>query len=622
MVLIILSFFINFSCKKIDILQPGTVDSIPSLQSNKVSQKIFNISLTKDEDIIAIRNRILKQEQQKSFIGKFVNYAGYPVWNKAIIKNGTETTQSKTVQRGGEKAKVIFIPLALDTQKRVNAILRVKIEGADTAFHVLYKWQYKKHGYKENKKFNNADKTALLFMGFENYVFGHRNFKIIDTLLLRNKNNTPTSEISITSFFKKQAPNQRIEEMYWVSICYTVWVRVQNNAKTTSSFSVPMHEIELCNDYLLGGGGDGGGSGSSGSGGGGGGGGSNNGDGWNAPPCSTPVAERVLIPQPCDESDPGWLPIPDHNRDANGYLYSRISELQTILQDFPQALEPCDSLNIMPMEAYGPMWQRVAQYTLPEYVKGRIDSIKSVAPNWVVDNFNLESLENASGPIVNCDYFPVRIKSMPSGMSPQDVMEFFRKNINTFFDPSFSIDFSPYKDGNFYDTAKFNAPFQSSIGSLIHIHYLVNKPSLFKNDGSVILSDYFISNTTGNAKSRFTFSTMETPLDFEHPVAGNRKFGIFKDPAGNGDFVFYTMGVDRTWDWLFTAGNKVLNGFKQADSLWSSMQQKMISFIKKNGGDATFYSQKEYKARPYWDQVEEYLKGNIDFPELKRRLGC
>lgn len=36
--------------------------------------------------------------------------------------------------------------------------------------------------------------------------------------------------------------------------------------------------------------------------------------------------------------------------------------------------------------------------------------------------------------------------------------------------------------------------------------------------------------------------------DFEHPVAGNRRFGIYSDPDRPGEFVFYTMGVDRIWD--------------------------------------------------------------------------
>ena len=120
---------------------------------------------------------------------------------------------------------------------------------------------------------------------------------------------------------------------------------------------------------------------------------------------------------------------------------------------------------------------------------------------------------------------------------------------------------------------------------------------------------------------------MQTPLDFEHPVAENRRFGIYSDPDHPGEFVFYTMGVDRIWDGTFSFGNWLkeqvtTDGFEDADILWSSMQEGMIQYIHDNGGAASFYSNHNSTARPKWGDVEEYLKGHIDFPELKRRFGC
>jgi len=48
----------------------------------------------------------------------------------------------------------------------------------------------------------------------------------------------------------------------------------------------------------------------------------------------------------------------------------------------------------------------------------------------------------------------------------------------------------------------------------------------------------------------------------------------------------------------------------------------MIQFIQSSGGAASFYSNHNSIARPHWTDVEDYLEGNIDFVELKRRLGC
>ena len=185
------------------------------------------------------------------------------------------------------------------------------------------------------------------------------------------------------------------------------------------------------------------------------------------------------------------------------------------------------------------------------------------------------------------------------------------------------MSFGPYWDygagaGLFIDTIKYLAPYEASVGSLWHL----DLGSLPGADGSVIESGYTRYNSGGYQTNYFTVSTMETPLDFEHPVAGNRRFGIYSDPDHPGEYVFYTMGVDRAWDWIFDGGNEPFGGFKRADSLWSSLQAGMIQFIQDHSGTASLYSSRNAIARPRWDDVEEYFKGNIDFPELKRRLGC
>jgi len=207
----------------------------------------------------------------------------------------------------------------------------------------------------------------------------------------------------------------------------------------------------------------------------------------------------------------------------------------------------------------------------------RIDSIRNVAPNWIVDNFYIQSLEDAYGGIVNCDFFPVRITQMPAGYTPESLLEYFRTRINSFIDPNLGMSFGPYWDfgigtGLFIDTAKYFAPYEASVGSLWHL-VLGWQPGL---DGSVIESGYTRYNSSGYQSNYFTVSTMETPLDFEHPVAGNRRFGIYSDPDHPGEFVFYTMGVDRIWDGGFNLGNNFKelitkeSGFDDADDLWSS----------------------------------------------------
>ena len=139
----------------------------------------------------------------------------------------------------------------------------------------------------------------------------------------------------------------------------------------------------------------------------------------------------------------------------------------------------------------------------------------------------------------------------------------------------------------------------ASVGSLWHL-------DLGPQDGSVVESGYEHVVDGGYQSHYFTVSTMETLTDFEHPVAGNRRWGIFADPDHPGEYCFYTMGVDRIWDDWFSIGdwlnhnlNGELTGFQKADQLWQSLQSKMANFVIDNGGHAEYYSDHSITARPY-----------------------
>lgn len=593
-------------------------------------------------EVNAIVRNIKRREAMKPFVSRFVTYAGYPDWEKSLILSPPSGTWESIVGRGadGHYRQTVIVPFSFENDTTLNAIMKVSLSPTDTSFQMLYRWQYNRHGYEKTDARNNADQTALFFMGYESYLFNHRQFRIKDSLLLRGKRSSDI--ITITSF--NITGN-------------TAAVLVQNSVEICFSTDCPEEPPKyyarqglrtavvpgVCLDcttykYWYENGQPSGGGGESPSGGGdgwgepptagsGGGGGNDSGGGdWTDIPCNPLSSLRVQSFGGNCDSPPAWEPADDiplvKERDVNGYLYSRISELQTILQEFPQALLPCDSLNIMPLERYGSMWQNVAQFKPSQNVLNRVDSIKNVAPQWwlKVDNFAIQSLEDAKGAIVNCDFFPVRITKMPTGYTPESLLEYFRRHINNFIDPGLNCSFGPYIDGPFNDVQKYIAPYEESVGTLWSLKLGGwNKPGI---DGSVIESGYSRYNSGGYQTHNFTFSTMTTPLDFNHPVSGNRRFGIYSDPDHPGEFVFYTMGVDRTSDWFFDVGNNMTKGFESADSLWTSLQNGMAKFINDNTGTASFYSKAQIIARPKWDEVKEYLKGNIDFLELKRRLGC
>jgi hypothetical protein len=339
----------------------------------------------------------------------------------------------------------------------------------------------------------------------------------------------------------------------------------------------------------------------------------NNGNGGtsNWPPYVTPG----------DPSVPFWSV---NDFDNNGFSYARINQLKQILANNPNVLLPCDSLNIMPFETYGSMHQRVGSFKVPQNILNSLDSVNSIlfGAN-ITPLFEVQSLDYGTSTYadVNCDYFPVRIKRLPTGYTPKSLVEYFRKNINSFINGTPDIDFSPYNHLGVDYTSWYNQPYQNSIGAVVNITDQMI-PVVLHVSAAVIVSDYYISGVVGNEKARFKFATITAPVNGTHPVSGNREFGIFADTSHPGEYAFYTMGVDRVTDILGTIASATNLGYERADKLWTRIQEQMAAFIIANGGEATFYTPKNIKARPKWDDVEQFLKGEIDFNELKRRLGC
>jgi hypothetical protein len=155
------------------------------------------------------------------------------------------------------------------------------------------------------------------------------------------------------------------------------------------------------------------------------------------------------------------------------------------------------------------------------------------------------------------------------------------------------------------------------------------------DNGSVVESNYFrhwsTTSITGIPDAdifRFMFSTIETPLDSEHPVAGNREMGIYRNMWLSDTvppvYTFYSSAADRTWDVLTSAGNFLSwdKGFKDADRNWRIMQQKVIDYVNNNGGEAHYYINREITTRPDYEQVEKYLRKEITYAQMRHEMGC
>ena len=93
------------------------------------------------------------------------------------------------------------------------------------------------------------------------------------------------------------------------------------------------------------------------------------------------------------------------------------------------------------------------------------------------------------------------------------------------------------------------------------------------DDGSVV--------SAKSTSTHWIFSTIWTFRDGEHPVSGNREFGVATDDTGT---IFYTRGADRPTGVIDSSLSDTV--FGAADKLWRSLLAGVIRLCVGNGGSA------------------------------------
>jgi hypothetical protein len=611
------------ACRKTD-SQSGAENSSPSVKESR----FFSEHRSVNPQVDAITQWIKQENDKKNFVGQTVKQIGYPRWDKALVK----TTGQNLSHRGGVDSSftIFLIPFVRDSQNYVNASLVLKATQTDTTMGYICDWQYSDFGYSPlSDTAIRARNVFHLFTLMDNNIFGYKDFKVNDkrlythqdSLAILNSNIPMDSAEVVYSIDSSGISGRQQSWSYEICTNYTVCVHLGEGNKiktgvsgrgsslpggcaTTATWTYcTVIEVLEPGDLPTGGGTGTGGTGS----------GSGSGAGGTPPasPCPTATAgNRGGIYENCT---PGWTPMPATNN--LGYYYSRLSQLYDSLVYDPYFLiNPCNYLN---------QFKAIGNFQVPTSVINRLDTLNSIyytytnVPNFVNSPFYVRDLNSAHGAIVNCDYFPIHITTLPTingvQWTAQQLFDYFRRNKNNFLDTSIAK-FKPYIDLPFIiDTTWYNT---NPMGALLHLSMI--------NDGTVVVSDYYSTLDS----SRYIVSTINSPLDGIHPVSGNRVWGINVDHTYGG-YNFYTSAVDRITNPFFDLLNDIgeitpiPSGFEQADNLWRSMQVNMINFINNNQGNASYYTGvNEVKFRPIWFLLKEFLKGNISLQQLKAAMGC
>lgn len=213
-------------------------------------------------------------------------------------------------------------------------------------------------------------------------------------------------------------------------------------------------------------------------------------------------------------------------------------------------------------------------------------------------------LEDGVGNI-NLDYYPLTITKLPTDPNvntPEKLLEYIRTNINTFAKDSGGrplSDFTPYSARypsftplgvNDVGVWSSSAPRESVISIYVNANRGWLQPAEY---ASVITARH----TLAQGDPHWIFSSAYTLGDLHHPVSGNRQFGILQ--TGTQQWTFYTMATDRITSGFGPASPTIFAG---GDTLWTNLQYRLWSEIKRLGGEAEEPRRRD-SARYKWSSV-------------------
>lgn len=212
-------------------------------------------------------------------------------------------------------------------------------------------------------------------------------------------------------------------------------------------------------------------------------------------------------------------------------------------------------------------WSRLVSFRPPSDVQRVLEDRTAGFKDWPVHR-----IENAKGRL-NLDYYSVRITAMPlidgRRATPESLVDYLRRNINDVIDTNV-CEFTPY---DATEETKWTSG--DPTGAVIHIDMKdgIIGTTVNVDDGSVVCAE--------STPTSWIFSTIWTTDDGDHPVSGNREFGVTSDDEGT---YFYTRGADRPTGVIDSTMSRAV--FGAADKLWRSLLAGVIRLCADTGGVA------------------------------------
>lgn len=570
-----------------------------SHESTLLSAQFFTTSQETPEPVKKVVQFIQKENERYNYIDQFASKEGFAIWDKSTIipaNNGHDTA--------------ILIPLVLQNKSYTSSFILARINNQSIALKFVRGCDYREYGFGQGSDTLNANYIATTLMRFNSKIFGDTVFSVSDRRIF----NSPYD----TTYFALRTEKKTISNQAMVipgstemkDPCITLFMKSPPDpnymyvVQGSSCVKYPVDPVTNTNgNGTTGSGGIGGGSGSSGS-------SPGNSPLYTPVDNNNPNSPQTGNANPCIDSK--GMPIPG----CVPGTYTKVTDPPVLPVTKPSVADIENATANMPFALYADVpcevlkqWLAIAQYQAPQSLIDKLNKVVSGAQDPITGGFTVtdiarvQKINDASSKVVNMDYFPVKITTLPTvngvKMTPESLLQYIRKNINSFVDTDES-EFTPYNAYGVDDQNLWNS--DHPFGSIISIRIWIGL-----NNGSVI--------TTYSDQTKWTFTTIHDPYNGDHPVSGNRDFGFTANPDGS--YTFYTKGVDRLTD-LMGATLQETSGvpFNHADALWNSFQDKIEAFVNTNKGVAL--KQNYTPMRPKWQEVKDVLDGKKPVSTLQK----
>lgn len=222
---------------------------------------------------------------------------------------------------------------------------------------------------------------------------------------------------------------------------------------------------------------------------------------------------------------------------------------------------------------YVPRWRHLLRWRAPAAIRSEVRR----------RGFTVQTFASAKGDL-NIDLLEVKVSSLPTGQSAEDLMRHIRINMARFVNPSLTrFDFFATSDGSTWRSA-------SPEGTVFNLR--------IPGDNAAVVASLV-------APRKWRFTTIETPATGTHPVSGHREFGI-RETDDDG-YIIYTRGADR-FTYPSALGALETPAFAMAERLWRSFQEKVADHVNGNGGSARVLT--PFRRHFSWADARRALSGS------------